>query len=173
MSDIGRTLAKLRQEAGLPIDEAAHRAGTTAGELFSAERGMSPLDEGTVKRLTQVYSAAIGEQISAADSARLSRRDSRPCDINVCLDDEHPYVDGEMDADHCAIRIGSNPPYNEAFLVQGTFTEESGLWEAFANVDLDEIQGVEGLVAAERFLLAYRTVHEHCEHLNQLERSTR
>ncbi|QIK62321.1 hypothetical protein G7068_03200 [Leucobacter viscericola] len=94
-------------------------------------------------------------------------REARPCEVFGCLETQHAYVDGVMDDEHRSINIGSDAPLNERFLVTGFRNDDSGLWEPFANADLDEISGIEGLALIEQFRLAYRAVQQHCDALNR------
>lgn len=94
----------------------------------------------------------------------------RPCSVFGCTDGEHTYVNNVMDDECQSIKIGDGTEHNARFFVSGYRDEATGQWSAFANVDLDEIAGTEGLVLTEQLALAYRTVQQHCDALNARER---
>ena len=95
-------------------------------------------------------------------------REVRPCTVTGCIEGEHIWFDDEKDEICCCLTITS-----DAFLVEGLRDDSTGLWAAHSpHPEFGKLEGSDGLVAAEAFALAYRAVHEHCEQLNQLERST-
>lgn len=169
------TLGHLRLKSGMTVEEAASISGYTVEYLTNVESGRREPSITTIHKLSTTYARRIaGEDLApaAAEEEPKRERETRECLTPACLSAEHEYVDGVMDDECRSLAIGSDPPFNEQFYVVACLDEETDTWEAFANVDLDEVSGVDGLVAVERLALAYRAVHQHCEQLNQLERST-
>lgn len=94
-------------------------------------------------------------------------REIRVCDVVGCIEGPHEFIDGQKDELCCCISISE-----EAFLIEGIRDDATGLWAAYCpHPDFGKLEGPDGLVAAETFALAYRAVNQHCEQLNQLERS--
>lgn len=92
---------------------------------------------------------------------------SRICTVVGCTSLRHPYINGVKD-DLCVSITATDPSGNENWYIAGYRDEVSGVWAAYSDQpDLDELEGAGGLLQIERFAVAYRIVHDHCEALNE------
>lgn len=91
-----------------------------------------------------------------------------PCYVFGCIDVSHRYVRGEQDEICCSITVNDGDP-GEGFYIAGYRDSVTGIWSAWSDQpELGDLDGSAGLVTLERFLTAFRAVHEHCEALNKI-----
>ncbi|QAB17510.1 XRE family transcriptional regulator [Leucobacter muris] len=177
---VGFVLGPLRLKAGLTIEEAAQLGDYSVEYVTELENGTHPGSLQSLHALATMYAARIAgrDSLTETDAAAGTERpdptfESRTCDVPGCVDGEHRYCDGQKDDLCFALGIGDSDSKPHIWYVAGYRDEASGHWAAFADPpEFSELAGATGLAAIERFATAFRTVQQHCDNLNQLERST-